>query len=59
MYYFFLALRESRQIIMNKLDLCNYERTCREILNRFNIQELSLEANFSQVSNNILCTNYY
>jgi hypothetical protein len=44
---------------MNKLDSCRYERTCREILKRFNIQELSLEANFSQVSKNNLFTNYF
>ncbi|XP_025422420.1 prominin-like protein isoform X2 [Sipha flava] len=44
-----IALKESRITIMNKLDSCRYERTCREILKRFNIQELSLEANFSQL----------
>jgi len=35
---------------MKKLESCRFERTCRDILNRFNIQDLSLEANFSQVT---------
>lgn len=45
------ALKECRTIIMKKLESCRFERTCREILNRFNIQDLSLEANFSQLPN--------
>ncbi|XP_001946597.2 prominin-like protein isoform X2 [Acyrthosiphon pisum] len=45
------ALKECRSIIMKKLESCRFERTCRDILNRFNIQDLSLEANFSQLPN--------
>lgn len=49
-YLIYLALKECRSIIMKKLESCRFERTCRDILNRFNIQDLSLEANFSQVT---------
>lgn len=49
MFIKILALKECRTTIMNKLEACRYERACQAILNRFNIQDLSLEANFSQV----------
>ncbi|XP_050421602.1 prominin-like protein isoform X2 [Adelges cooleyi] len=45
------ALLESRSYILSKLQSCRFERPCRELLNRYNIQDLSLEANFSQLPN--------
>lgn len=54
-FFCYLALKECRTIIMKKLEVCRFERACRDILNRFNIQDLSLEANFSQVSKTSSC----
>lgn len=48
-----LALKECRTNIMKKLEACKFERACREILNRYSIQNLTLEANFSLVSKNL------
>lgn len=44
-----LALKECRTNIMKKLEACRFERACREILTRYAIQNLTLEANFSLV----------
>ncbi|XP_050546722.1 prominin-like protein isoform X2 [Daktulosphaira vitifoliae] len=45
------ALKESRSYILSKLQSCRQERACRDFLLRYNIQDLSLEANFSQLPN--------
>lgn len=48
------ALKECRTNIMKKLEACRFERACRDILTRYSIQNLTLEANFSLILNNDL-----